>query len=153
MEDKKGYFGIGAINMKNPVNYGTLFRTALVFRADFIFLIGKRFKKQSSDTGKSYKHMPLYQYDSFEDFYKNMPYGCKLIGVELDDIAEDLFEFEHPKQACYLLGSEDNGIPKKILSRCFTNIKIFGKRSLNVSVAGSIVLYDRLCKNSHKEGK
>lgn len=143
-KDKSGYFGIGCINMKNPINYGTLFRTAQVLGADFIFLIGKRFKAQTSDTMKSFKHIPLYQYDSFEDFNKNLPYGCKVIGIELSDEAEDIYEFKHPKQACYLLGAEDDGIPDKILKKCYKVIKLPGKRSLNVSVAGSIVLYDRL---------
>ena len=148
IKDKRGYFGIGCINMKNPTNYGTLFRTAQVLGADFIFLIGKRFKAQITDTMKSFKHIPLYQYKTFEDFYENLPYGCQVIGVELDDKAENIFEFKHPKQCCYLLGAEDYGIPKKILDKCQKIIQLPGKRSLNVSTAGSIVLYDRLSKLS-----
>ncbi len=34
---KKGYYGIGCLGMKTKDNYGTLFRTAQVFNADFIF--------------------------------------------------------------------------------------------------------------------
>ena len=146
-KQKSGYFGIGVFNMKNPLNYGTLFRTAQVFRADFIFLIGKRFKPQVSDTMKSYKHIPLYQYKTFEDFEKNRPYGARLIGIELDNNAESLVDFKHPKEAIYLLGAEDNGIPEKYLNKCQYLIKIpFGAMSLNVSTTGSIVLYDRLSK-------
>ena len=148
---KSGYFGIGVFNMKNPLNYGTLFRTAQVFGADFIFLIGKRFKPQASDTMKSYKHLPLYQYKTFEEFEKNRPYECKLIGIELTDDAKNLVEFKHPKQAMYLLGAEDNGIPEKYLKKCQEIIKIpFGAMSLNVSTTGSIVLYDRLAKKGVK---
>jgi len=44
---KDNFFGIGCENMKNDLNYGTLFRTAQIFNADFIFLIGK-----SSKNGK-----------------------------------------------------------------------------------------------------
>jgi hypothetical protein len=36
MKDK-GCFGIGVYNMKHEVNYETLFRTAQIFNADFIF--------------------------------------------------------------------------------------------------------------------
>lgn len=146
---KSGYFGIGCFNMKNPINYGTLFRTAQLFGADFIFLIGKRFKAQCSDTMKSFKHLPLYEYKTFEDFEKNRPYGGQLVGIELTSEAVPLTEFKHPKQAVYLLGSEDNGIPEKYLKKCQYVIKIpFRDNSLNVSTSGSIVLYDRLSKKS-----
>jgi len=133
IKNKSGFFGIGVFNMKNPLNYGTLFRTAQVFGADFIFLIGKRFKVQASDTMKSFKHIPLYQYNTFEDFEKNRPYGARLIGIELTDDAKPITTFNHPKQAIYLLGAEDNGLPDKYLKKCQEVIKIpFGVHSLNV---------------------
>ena len=144
--NKNGYFGIGVECMKNVINYGTLFRTAQIFEADFIFLIGKRFKTQSSDTMKSWRHMPLYQYSDFNDFNKHRPYNCKLIGIELDEKATPISEFKHPKQAIYLLGAEDNGISKNALKQCQELIVLPGERSVNVSVAGSIVIYDRITK-------
>lgn len=66
-----GYFGIGCIVMKTADNYGTLFRTAQIMGADFIFLIGCRFKKQASDTMKSWKHLPLFEYDTCTHFQIN----------------------------------------------------------------------------------
>ena len=143
---KNGFFGIGCLNMKTSQNYGTLFRTAQVFNADFIFLIGTRFKKQASDTMKSWRHMPLFEYENFDDFNKHRPYDCKLIGIELIESATPIKEFKHPKQACYLLGAEDNGLTKEALKACQEIIYLPGERSLNVSVAGSIVLFDRINK-------
>ncbi len=145
MKDK-GYFGIGVLNMKNGINYGTLFRTAQIFDADFIFLIGKRFRRQASDTANSAKHMPLFEYDSFDDFHIHIPFGCQLIGIEITIDAIPLVGFEHPARACYLLGAEDHGLTENALGRCRNIIVLPGKRSLNVSVAGSIVLYDRISK-------
>lgn len=142
-----GYFGIGCLNMKTSMNYGTLFRTAQIMGADFIFLIGSRFKRQASDTMKSWRHLPLFEYDSFEDFQKHRPYDCKLVGIELMESATPIGEFKHPKQACYLLGAEDNGLTKEAIEACQEIIYLPGERSLNVSVAGSIVLYDRITKN------
>ena len=55
----KGYYGIGVMNMKTSENYGTLYRTAQILNADFIFIIGARFKMQASDTMNSSKHIPL----------------------------------------------------------------------------------------------
>ena len=144
--NKSGYFGIGVECMKNVINYGTLFRTAQIFEADFLFLIGKRFKMQSSDTMKSWRHMPLYEYKDFNDFNTHRPYNCKLVGIELDEKATPIQQFKHPKQALYLLGAEDNGLSKEALKHCQELIVLPGERSLNVSACGSIVLYDRISK-------
>lgn len=145
---KSGYFGIGCLGMKTSMNYGTLFRTAQIFNTDFIFLIGQRFKIQASDTMKSWRHIPLFQYDTFEDFNKHRPYDCKLIGIELTDDATKIEHFKHPKRSCYLLGSEDNGLSREAVDGCQEIILLPGERSLNVSVAGSIVLFDRINKNA-----
>ncbi len=144
--EKRGYFGIGCLNMKNGINYGTLFRTAKIMNANFIFLIGRRFKKQASDTVKSWRHMPLFEYKDFEDFNSHCPYNCDLVGIELMETAIPLSEFKHPQRACYLLGSEDNGLTQEAIKACQHIVVLPGEISLNVSVAGSIVLYDRLIK-------
>jgi tRNA G18 (ribose-2'-O)-methylase SpoU len=141
-----GYFGIGCLNMKTTMNYGTLFRTAQVLEADFIFLIGCRFKIQVTDTMKSWRHIPTFVYSDFADFNSHRPHDCKLIGIELIETATPLKEFRHPKQACYLLGAEDSGLTKEALSHCQEIVYLPGERSLNVAVAGSIVLYDRVAK-------
>ena len=143
---KKGYFGIGCINMKTHYNYGSLFRTAQILDADFLFIIGSRFKRQPSDCFKSWRHMPVFEYESFEDFNNHRPYDCRLIGIELTDTAIPLKEFKHPKRACYLLGAEDNGLTKEAIQGCQDIVILPGEQSLNVSVAGSIVLYDRISK-------
>lgn len=142
-----GFFGIGIENPKFKENYGTLFRSAHIFGADFIFIIGTKFKPQHSDTTGSYKHLPVYSYENFTDFYNHLPHKSKLVGVELTDSSKDLQKYIHPKRAIYLLGSEKEGISKDALSKCDELVQIPGEYSLNVSVAGSIVLYDRLLKN------
>ena len=38
----KGYFGIGIINPKSKTNVGSLWRSANILGASFIFTIGKR---------------------------------------------------------------------------------------------------------------
>lgn len=145
---QKGYFGIGCLNMKTSHNYGTLFRTAQIFGADFIFLIGCRFKHQATDTMKSWKHIPTFIYSDFSDFNNHRPHDCKLIGVELIESATPIKDFSHPKTACYLLGAEDNGLTREAIGHCQEIIYLPGERSLNVAVAGSIVLFDRINKQS-----
>jgi len=65
--------------MKTSMNYGSLFRTAQIFEADFIFLIGCRFKEQATDTMKSWRHIPTFNYKDFNDFNIHRPHDCKLI--------------------------------------------------------------------------
>ena len=74
-----------------------------------------------------------------------MPFGCPLIGVELSDDAVPLDRFWHPQNAVYLMGAEDHGLPDSVLEKCHSTIQIPAPRewSMNVAVAGSIVLYDR----------
>ena len=143
---KNGFFGIGVEGLKTKDNFGTLFRTAQVMGADFLFLIGRRFKQQYTDSMKSWRHIPIYEYETFEDFYKHMPYKSKLVGIEIDESAVPIKTYKHPKQACYLLGAEDLGLSKEAIEKCEEIIYLPGEKSVNVSVAGSIVLFDRIQK-------
>jgi tRNA G18 (ribose-2'-O)-methylase SpoU len=147
MKYKRGFYGIGILNGKTVENVGTLWRSADLFGASFLFTIGKRYKRQASDTMKSYRHIPLYNYETFEDFYKTMPYDCMLAGIELHDNSTTLKEFKHPERCIYLLGAEDNGLTNEAINKCQKLIQLPGEYSMNVAVAGSIVMYDRITKN------
>jgi tRNA(Leu) C34 or U34 (ribose-2'-O)-methylase TrmL len=142
----RGYCGIGIYNIKHEVNYGTLFRSAYAFEANFIFIIGKRFKKQCSDTTRSERHIPLFEHETLEQFYYSLPYSAQLVSVEVTENARDITDFIHPERAVYLLGPEDGSLPSEVLEKSQHIIQIPSKHCLNVAVAGSIVLYDRMLK-------
>jgi len=144
---KDNICGIGCEYLKTPANLGTLFRTAQIFGVDFIFVIGKRFPQQCSDTAKSWRHMPTFEYVNFDDFNNHRPYNTLLIGIEMTENARSISNFCHPKNCCYLLGAEDHGLSKKAIEKCNEIICLPGEMSLNVAVAGSIVLFDRINKN------
>lgn len=145
----RGYFGIGIFQPQKDVNIGTLFRSAYSMGASFIFTIGRKYTTQSSDTVKAYKHVPLFNYVTFDNFLSGIPRDCMLIGVELDKRSRPLRDFTHPERSIYLLGSEGKpGLPEYIREKCHALIQLPGRTCLNVSVAGSIVLYDRLAKNA-----
>ncbi len=144
-----GYYGIGIENGKTETNYWTLFRTAQILDADFLFTIGERFKRHQADSLKCFKHMPVFSYRDFADFNEHRPYNCRLVGIEITETAISLEDYHHPRQACYLLGAEDNGLSKEALAHCQDVIRLHGDRSFNVSVAGSIVIYDRHVKQLH----
>ncbi len=139
----RGYFGIGIFNGKTPSNIGTLWRSASILGASFIFTIGERYRHQCSDTTKAFRHIPLYHYENYEDFLKHVPHSCPVVAVELDESAVPVEDFVHPERCIYLLGAEDGGIPKDIINRCQSTVQLMGDYCYNVAVAGSLVMYDR----------
>ena len=139
----RGFYAVGVYHPKNSINIGTLWRSASILGAAFIYTVGARYKRQSSDTMGVPKHIPLFHFDDIEDLKKHLPDSCPLIAVELDDRAINIKDFIHPARACYMLGAEDSGIPTAVLDRCHKVIKLDGESSMNVAVAGSIVIYHR----------
>lgn len=144
----RGYYGIGVFRPKTNMNVGTLWRSAKNFEASFLFTIGRRYKKEPMDTEKSWRTLPLWNFTDFDDFRHHIPYDCPLVGVELTTEAHNLPAFVHPQRCIYLLGAEDDGIPPQVLARCRYHVKINTPRSLNVGVAGSIIMYDRQAKEA-----
>jgi tRNA G18 (ribose-2'-O)-methylase SpoU len=60
-------------------------------------------------------------------------------GVELDENAEDLETFEHPRRCVYLLGAEDNGLTKKLLKKCHYLVKFKSEKK-----------FKRFCCGKHR---
>ncbi|MCS7027139.1 MAG: RNA methyltransferase [Bacteroidia bacterium] len=149
---KQEVTGIGILYPEHKENVGTLWRSAMIFGVDFIFTIGRKYFKQTSDVFESYKSVPCFFYTDFEDFYAHLPYSCRLVGVEMHEKAQPIEEFDHFAQSVYLLGSEHSGISPKILERCHAIIQL-PKGNYNVAMAGTIVLYDRYLKNQWKRTK
>lgn len=141
----RGYFGIGAEGLSKAMNAGALFRTAHAFGASFLFTVNvacSRSELGKSDTSKSWTHVPLHNFDSWQDI--RLPTGCSLVGIELTDTAIDLPSFTHPPQAAYILGPERGSLSPEVAALCGHVVKIPAKFSVNVGLAGAIVMYDRL---------
>lgn len=140
---KNEFFGIGIINGKTPENLGVLWRTAQNMEANFIFTIGNRYAKQACDTHNAVKSIPYYHYDNFDSFLNNLPKGTRIVGVELHKNAENLETFNHPRRCVYLLGAEDHGLSNIAIEKSHFLVKFQSELSINVAVAGSIIMYDR----------
>lgn len=138
----RGYFGIGIYQPKTTENMGTLWRSAHLLGASFIFTIGERYRKQPTDTMNAVGLTPLYNYPDWEDFKKHLPENSELVFIEQYESSTDLRSFIHPERAVYILGAEDKGVPEEF-SRGHRKVFIKTERSLNVAVAGSIVMYAR----------
>ena len=149
--ETRGYFGIGVLNPKTEANVGTLWRSAMIYRSSMIATIGReRYRHQASDTTKAPNSIPLVRFADMEDLLAHLPHGCQLVGVELSDRAVALPTFLHPQRAFYLLGAEDNGLPPRVLDMCHHVVQIPTPEawSMNVAVAGSIVMHDRFVQRA-----
>jgi tRNA G18 (ribose-2'-O)-methylase SpoU len=140
----RGYFAVGVDGISKPMNLGNLLRIAHAFGASFFFTIAGRVKLADalSDTSDAAGHVPIYQFASAEEF--RLPQGCVLVGVEITEGAIELPTFRHPLRAAYVFGSERFSLSPAMVARCTHVVRIPTKFSINVGMAGAIVLYDRM---------
>lgn len=149
-DDDQGFYGIGILHTDDQQNIGTLWRSAFVLGASYIFTVDKKYKRQGSDVKNAWASIPLYHFKTMIDLKNHLPYSTRLVGIEIAEEATAIEKFEHPIRAVYLLGSERIGLPPTVMSECHDIVKLPGSQSLNVAVAGSLVMYDRLSKASSK---
>jgi tRNA G18 (ribose-2'-O)-methylase SpoU len=141
----RGYFAIGAQGISKPMNVGALLRTAHAFGASFVFTVGAatgRVDFGTADTSDVARNLPLYRFADAASL--SLPEGCRLVGVELLDEAVELPSFRHPRQAAYILGPERGNLSEELMERCDFLVQIPTRFAVNLSVAGAIVMYDRL---------
>jgi len=144
----RGYFGIGVEGVSKSANVGALLRTAHAFGAAFCFIVGAGFDAREgrlADTADTPDHVPLWRFPDLDSL--QLPHRCVLVGVELLDNATDLPSFRHPLNAAYVLGPERSGLSPGMLRRCQHVVRIPSRFSLNLAVAGALVLYDRLVQH------
>jgi len=140
----RGYFGIGVEGVSKPMNVGTLMRSAHAFGAKFVFTVNAAYsmKESASDTSRTPNHVPLYRFDHPDDLM--LPDGCSLVGIEITDDAIDLPSFPHPLAAAYILGPERGALSPSVIARCSHVVRIPTLFSINLGIAGAIVMYDRI---------
>ena len=148
--DEAGYFGIGIVRGKTAGNAGVLWRSAAQLGAAFTFTVGARFEKEDDKTDAiaAWRRVPQFAYDDVAQLVTATPRGAALVGVEMGGQA--LETFAHPERCVYVLGAEDEGLPKSIKRACRHVVALPSIRSAsyNVAVAGALVLYDRFMKRS-----
>lgn len=144
----RGYFGIGAEGVSKSANLGALLRTAHAFGASFCFTLGGGFDARAgrqADTAGTPAHVPLWRFGDADDL--RLPKGCRLVGIEIHEDAAELPSFRHPLSAAYVLGPERSSLSPALLARCDHLVRIPTRFSLNLAVAGALVLYDRLLQH------
>jgi len=70
--------------------------------------------------------------------------GYTICGLEITDESTPYYEMPVPDKLCLVLGNEDHGLTRSVLSLCDFSVFVpmYGKgRSLNVHVSAAIVLF------------
>lgn len=139
-------------NVRSLNNIGSVFRTSDAFRVEAIYLCGITATPPHADIHKT----ALGAEDSvdwryFDDTLNAMDYlrneGYKIYAIEQaeDSIMLDELNLTQVEKTAIVLGNEVKGVSQSIVDKSDYCIEIpqFGtKHSLNVSVAGGIVIWD-----------
>lgn len=144
-------FAIGVENIKNNINVGSIMRSAYCYGASMVFTIGHRYKPTFADTTKGFRHIPVINFRTWEEYKDHSVYRWLHIGVELVDGAENLCTFVHPRSGVYLLGPEDGSLSPSAQSMCKYTVYIPTRRCLNVATCAATVMYDRLAKGHQND--
>ncbi len=132
---------IAVIRAKNPFNVGAIIRVAHSFLVREIVLVGvEPFYERAAMGMQKYENVVEC---ADEDAFLERMAGRPLVGVERDHATTSLWECPMPDDAVYLLGSEDDGVPERLLRACahVLAIPMYGiNHSFPVSVASGMVL-------------
>ena len=84
--------------------------------------------------------MPQFAYDDVAQLVTATPRGAALVGIEMGGQA--LETFAHPERCVYVLGAEDEGLPKSVRRACrhVVSLPAIRSASYNVAVAGALVV-------------
>lgn len=139
-----GYAAVGLHNPKRRENVGGVLRAAFCFGAALVAIAGHRYRKQSTDTADTYRHIPLLQVD---DLHTVIPYDCIPVAIERRSDAIPLPDYEHPERAFYIFGPEDGDLGPDVLNWCRDLVYIPSNHSINLAAVVNVVLYDRTAKH------
>ncbi len=141
----RGYFALGVEGISKPRNLGAVLRTAHAFGASFTFAVAPVADLDpvsTTDTSDAASSIPFYAVPALDRLM--LPKGCRLVAVELHDQAVELPSFRHPLKAAYILGPEQGGLSPAVMDRADFVVRIPTRFSINLSLAGALVLYDRM---------
>lgn len=136
-------FAVAAVNVKNSLNTSTLIRSAVIFGANKFYVIGdKKFDRRGCVGAQNYIDIIHLTID--EAIATIKADGWYPVAIEQN--GNHLHNYKHfhfIRKPCIVLGSESDGLPQQMLDEIPYSIEIFQPgvlRSLNVAVAGSIVM-------------
>jgi tRNA G18 (ribose-2'-O)-methylase SpoU len=134
------------LNLDGNMNIAMSIRTAAVLGCSDVWIIGRRKYDARPEVGaKNYVNLHKLEGIDPETFFKEHDLLPLLIEQGGAPLEEYNFKPIMNKKICFVMGSESHGLPKSWLKLDFPRLSIsqYGLiRSLNVSIAASIVMYE-----------
>lgn len=132
--------------VQDPGNLGTLIRTAVSFSFDAIYVSKDACdlynEKVIRSTQGALFHIPVIRTDIKELIEELQSLGVLCIATSLEK-SKTMSEIQTARKMAFVLGNEGQGVEKAIQAMCDERLRIEmnGFESLNVAVAGGIVMY------------
>lgn len=143
---------IGLHQIKNTANLANIRRSLSCYGGGAICTTGNRINA-ALQVDRVPRPLRDNRYDNVQiEHYDIMPIDETVIHLGFIPVAievggsQSLPYFEHPENAFYIFGPEDGSIPPQILRKCHHVVAIPTSQCLNLAVAVSTVLYDRIAK-------
>ena len=146
LETQTNNFGILLLNIDYDNNAGNIIRSANAFGAKEIILYGRKKFDHRASVGVEF-YMNFRQIKWVEEVELTLKEYDVVVALEnqVDSIPLTTFEWDKSKSYLICVGQEGNGLPQEILEKCDFTLEIPQQgsvRSLNVSVASGICMYD-----------
>ncbi len=143
--------------LKSPQNVGAIVRSLAAFGGDKVIITGNelpwRFKKGSQAFSRKLEKLVKINHspDIEETILSLRKEGYEIIAIEIKENPKYLNQFEFSLPSAFIFGNEGKGLSPEILKNCdhvltipqYTNVG-----SLNVGIAASLVMYERMQKES-----
>ncbi|WP_061312684.1 TrmH family RNA methyltransferase [Clostridium botulinum] len=152
--DFQGVFYLFCDKVQDPGNLGTIIRTAHAAGVNGIVLskgtVDIYNEKTIRSTMGSLFYMPIYYDDDEFSLIKSLKKdGFTLIVTSLES-SKDFFKEDLKGKIILTVGNEGNGVSNEVLDLADRRVKIpmpGGAESLNVAIATSIIIYEKVRQN------
>ena len=141
LETLRRPLSVAVLRARNPFNVGAIIRVAHSFLVREIFLIGTEPYYERAAMGMA-KYETIVECPDERDFLQRTE-GRPLVGVERDHATTSLWEAEMPRDLVFVFGSENDGVPPRLLAACshVLAIPMYGiNHSYPVAIAAGMVL-------------
>ena len=143
--------------VNKPHNLSAIIRTcdaAGVFQANFI-CDNSKVKTFNSTAQGSQKWVKLRNHESYSQAISILKKeGFKLYGTSINESSIDYRDLDFTENTCFVLGAEKWGLSKELIAQVDESIYIPMNgmvQSLNVSVAGAILLFEAIRQRKNKD--